>query len=200
MLGLAASALLVGAAAVSVAVVSASSHSAGTVSAQQSTVRVHGLWMIKVRSRAGRIVAQRRFENALTGPGALAQILARQQSVGFWSVVLNAPVDKPCDANGTATACLIAEYGSLTSNRSNNLTISYDSSAQATVLSGSINASRTGQVEDVSTYVYLCDPTNPPSSPCGIGSPPQITAKQLIPPVDVQSGQQISVTVQITFS
>jgi hypothetical protein len=197
LLGLAASALLIGA-----AVLSASTNDSGTVSAQRSAVRVHGLWTLKVRTRAGRLVSQRRFENTLTSPGALAQILAREKSPGFWAIALNAAVDKPCVSNGVPYGCAIREPGDGSPNsiQSNNLVVSYDTNAQATVLSGSINASRTGQVEFVSTQLFLCDPTNPPSSPCLLGSPPQITSKQLIPPVDVQSGQQVSATVQITFS
>jgi hypothetical protein len=200
---LAASALLVAASIVTVVLVGAGGQgSAATAAPQRDSIRVHGRWTIQIRTPTGHLVTQRRFENLLVGADVLAQLLTRQKSLGNWRVQLTNDVqaDRPCfePNNGIPFPCVIQEPGNSGGEpwESDNLALSYDSSTQAFVLSGSINANRTGQVGRVETRVFLCNPTNPPSGCLDRG----FTSKLLSPAVAVQNGQQISVTVQITFS
>lgn len=209
-LGLAGAALLVAATAAALGLGAGRTHgsTASASAPQRDSISVHGRWTIQVRTPAGRIVTQRLFENALVGAHVLAQVFARQGSVGLWRIVLSAP-DQPCQTGpppADVHACEIREPGSSAPAEpweSKNLSVSYDSSAQAVVFSGSVNAGRTGEIGSVVTRVFVCDPAVPPSTPCETGfSPPDqaVTQKILSPPVAVQAGQQISVTVRITFS
>lgn len=56
----------------------------GGGSPEASGIRVHGKWSLVVRDRAGRVVARRRFENALTSDGAqmLTSLMSGQMN-GF---------------------------------------------------------------------------------------------------------------------
>src|SRR5208337_4944362 len=79
-------------------------------------IKVHGHWTIEVRNPDGKLVAHREFENSLTIPGGvvLSQVLARQNSVGAWSIFLNSSPGL-CLSNGQPTVCIIEEQlGSFT--------------------------------------------------------------------------------------
>ncbi len=54
-------------------------------------VVVHGHWMLEVLNRDGSLAERREFENSLNeGAKALAQVLARQRSVGKWGIRISA--------------------------------------------------------------------------------------------------------------
>src|SRR6266699_5056914 len=58
-------------------------------SAQAQHLKVHGLWTIEVRNRAGKVVARRHVENSLTfgGEVALARIF-NHGTLGPWGIRL----------------------------------------------------------------------------------------------------------------
>jgi hypothetical protein len=186
--------------------------SAGARSAMDH-VKLHGRWTIEIRSADGRRLLTRHFENALqpTGRDVLAKLLARQGSVGFWLVELSDPTtaSRPCASGTAGVPCFLVEPNDWLPpgpSQPKTLAVSYDSNIPATVLSGSVNAGRNGQISTVTTYVYVCDPSVPPSTACYTQQPPQgtprptFTTRTLSPPVPVQTGQQIAVTIQFTFS
>ena len=76
----------------------------------QSSIAVHGFWTIEIRERDGRLVNRYQFNNALNDQRALIFLLARQNSVGRWAVILSDQfnVGMPC-ANGTR--CGLHEAG-----------------------------------------------------------------------------------------
>lgn len=171
--------------------------------APQEGIKVHGHWMIEVRNPDGTLAEHREFENAL-GPNGnylLTHFLARQDSVGGWGVVLGA-VNSGDNAflDSTPTSAYIVE----TTNPYNypnffkNLTVGVTSGL---VLSGSATAQRNGKIEKVSTYVARLPSTSPPSGTYDIASY-ILTETNLASAsvVNLTTGQQVQVTVVISFS
>lgn len=68
--------------------------SAAPVAPKSATVgvKVHGSWVVEVRSRSGRLVQRRTFENALTsfGGDTLAGLLNSEWTVSSWGIGLGA--------------------------------------------------------------------------------------------------------------
>jgi hypothetical protein len=178
--------------------------------ANANAIKVHGRWTIEVKSPAGKRVSIRRFENALQlpyGNAVLAKFLARANSPGAWSIVLDS-ANPPCSQDGTATGtavfCLISESFDTDVQPwiFKTVTVSAPSSganANALVVRAAINATRDGSVSSVQTLVDRCD-WNAPSPCSGTSSNQAFTAKALGTAVDVKEGQQILTTVVISFS
>lgn len=224
-LGAAVAVLLVAAAAV--AAVLATSGSDGSAreaakavagkggSAKTEAIKVHGQWTIEVRRSDGTLVSRRQFENALMPQGAfaLSAFLSRTNSVGRWRLAVGHTSNigpSPCT---DTFFCLIGEAddpgGGLEtgSNLFKTLTVSAPSGfafppvpdAGKLVLSGSLVAQQTSSITNVISYASQCAASNPPSTPCGTGGT-LFTSRDLASAVNVQSGQQVLVTVKISFS
>ena len=172
-------------------------------------IKVHGHWTIEVRNPNGALVTHREFENSIQqGALALAGILGRQSSPGFWFINLSASPD--CGNNGGAAAspspvCTIVEpisnLASL-SNRSNTLAVTVTNSGASLTLTGTIAAPFSLQVTAVQTALQLCNATTP-STTCATGqgiSGNAFTSMNLTTPLAVSAGQTIAVTVVISFS
>ena len=74
--------------------------SKGAPAANANAITVHGRWTIEVKTPAGKRVSMRHFENALQlpyGNAVLSAFLARSNSPGAWSIVLDGS-DPPCCA------------------------------------------------------------------------------------------------------
>ena len=171
-------------------------------------IQVHGSWTIEIREPDGALVSRNSFENALTpiGATALARILGRERSVGAWlfTVEGGSGNNHPCFVNTGPAVCFLFEPPGVDMQHSfYNLTVEVPSSGtnlNKLVLSGHVTAGRDGIIGRVSTGVTTCSPTVAPSDcPTSVGTGSTITGT-VITPVPVQNGQQILVTVVISFS
>jgi len=182
---------------------------------QQEGIRVHGHWTIEVRGKDGAFVSRTQFENSLTpnGAGFLVQLMGRQASVGLWTLQLANENPDSFDPNLSLIEILIfeptagmpsAQYDHLSYN--NNLTLSV---GQTLTLSGSgivpSAAASSAAIGYVNTIMQTCPPTYASAVPCPMHdapslTTPSITRATLNAPVPVQAGQQVLVTVIITFS
>ena len=179
----------------------------------QEGIKVHGHWTIEVTNPDGTLAERTEFENALSPEGseALCNILARVISVGGWMIDLNNssgsnPWYPGVGARSNegyideSTQVLIAPY------ISKNLSIASDSGNLT--LSGTINALHDGEIDWVITYFYALPNTSPPSQSYESGNGWYILTETLIvdpatklpSPVMLTAGQQVAVTVVISFS
>jgi len=167
-------------------------------------IKVHGHWTIEVRNPDGSLVTRRVFENAYTPTNFLASLLARQASVGFWSVGLNGTntVPAPCLSAGQPGACSIYEAGASAAGLapSSNIftTLTVNANANTVVLAGTATVGQTGAINLVYTTPTTCPNSTPPSTPC-LGQAQGFTLTG-IAPISVSLGQLVSVTVVISFS
>jgi len=177
---------------------------------QLDTIKVHGHWTIVIKNPDGSVASRDEFENSLfkgDGDVLLAGILGRTMSTGNWIISLDAGYGgtRPCTKNGTATLCQIGEpNGSQLSGAElfANLSVQVTGATHNQVtLSGSATSTNGGQVADVSTYIGACQGTVAPSS-CGMNGSGihRLTTHGLTPPITVQAGQSINVTVVVSFS
>jgi hypothetical protein len=155
----------------------------------QEGIKVHGHWVIDVRNPDGKLVTHREFENAYLGGPFLSQILARQNAVGRWFI----------GAGCLPYTCTIGEPDS--SNPIGpgwDLTLSV--SGSAFVLKGSFTAPATLVISDFGTSGLLC-PLNTPACPIDQSQVTAFTFTHITPSgVSITSGQNVQLTVTITFS
>ncbi len=175
-------------------------------SGPQEGIKVHGHWMIEVQNPDGTVASRTEFENAVLGVGkvTLMHVLTRTATVGLWLVQL-AGSPQPC-AGGTPCVTVEGAYsGALPANWFNNLTVTFGSGGSV-VLSGTATAAQTGTITSVSTWLNSCADTVPPgalTATCtgqGFILTTQFTSTNLASPVSVSTGQQIQVTVTLSFS
>ncbi len=178
-------------------------------------IKVHGQWIIEIREPNGKLVTRREFENALSpfASPILTGFLGRNSSVGKWNVLLfgNPISASPClDSVGSPVFCEVSEVNAVPPATfvSFTLTIANPTSgpnAGALVLSGTAIAQNTASavnIGDVRTTLGFCAPSASTASACaglGVGVP-TISLTTLASPIPVSAGQQILVTVVITFS
>jgi hypothetical protein len=161
-------------------------------------VTVHGQWTITVRNKHHKIVARRHFENALVPSGAavLARLLSRASAAGSWGVNIGfgAIVDSINTASDSPPFY-------------KNLTVTAPTSgpdANKVVLSGTATPSADFTITNVDTYLGEC--TGPPTAGCVSPATTQFTHKALDglngdpAAVPVAAGQQVAVTVKLSFS
>jgi len=170
---------------------------------------VHGDWVIEVRNADGSVAERREFQNALFGSGKelLANVLARQHFLGAWGVYTGGNPD-PCTFLGAEAECLVHEnigtayqnFGG--SEKFPTLTVTTDPPPCCTgttlVLQGNFVASRDGSLSYVYTGVCYTVPANLDPSICNTTK--IVTSTTLQSPVNVVAGQQVLVTVRISFS
>ncbi len=161
-------------------------------------VTVHGQWTIIVRNKHHKIVARRQFENALVPSGAavLARLLSRASGAGSWGV--NIGFGAIVDSTNTASDSPPVYK---------NLTVTAPTSgpdANKVVLSGTATPSADTTINNVDTYLGEC--TGPPTAGCVSPASSQFTHKALDglngdpAAVPVAAGQQVAVTVKLSFS
>jgi len=176
-------------------------------------IQVHGDWVIEVRNTDGSVAERRAFQNALHSQGqqTLANFLARQYLVGAWGVHLSGSqpgTNSPCTVNTGVGQCLVHEnfppafqgFGGV--EKFPALTVTTDPapccSGTTVVLQGNFDASRDGNIASVLTQMCFSYPPNTDPSTCNNAG--TFTATSLQTPVDVTAGQQVLVTVRISFS
>jgi hypothetical protein len=161
-------------------------------------VTVHGQWTIIVRNKHHKIVARRHFENALVPSGAavLARLLSRASGAGSWGVNIGfgAIVDSINTASDSPPFY-------------KNLTVTAPTSgpdANKVVLSGTATPSADTTINNVDTYLGEC--AGPATAGCVSPASSQFTHKALDgvngdpAAVPVAAGQQVAVTVKLSFS
>jgi len=170
----------------------------------QEDITVHGHWMIEVSNPDGTLVERREFDNAFdTQYGAinLARVLTRQRTVAYWQIELTSLNFEPYfmyniqEANDPTTPA----------HNSKNLVVELIESgddAGTIVLSGIATAHQDGKISYVSTQLLAVGPDNAPSDTSFTGTiwGSNFTKFTLSPGVDVTEGQQVAVTVFISFS
>lgn len=196
-------------AASSVATAATSSPSGG---APQEGIKVHGHWTIEVKNPDGSLAECREFDNAIAAYGIseLPRVLGRVDSVGGWALILNAvnSTDNAfLNAGGQPDLGAIMEATYQNSSNPNifkNLTPAVPNSgmnAGKLVLSGTATAQRNGKIEVVTSAFAALPSTSPPSSTYLISDiMGTFTGTTLANAVTVSNGQQIAVTVVISFS
>jgi hypothetical protein len=172
----------------------------------QEGIKVHGHWVIDVTNPDGALASHNEFENELTTSGSLllADILTRQNSVGGWKIVLynsflssNSFLDS--DGNVAAGSILESTYPYTGPNYFKTLTVSVPSQSHQVELKGNATAGRDGSIEIVYTSNWLLSPAIAPTSSYQ-GTECSFTQKILSPQINLQAGQQVTVTVTISFS
>jgi hypothetical protein len=160
-------------------------------------IYVRGAWILEVRDPDGSLVTRREFQNALTDAGRqlIAQYLARVTTPGSWAIAF-AGAPHPCPS---PFACVITEPrvpGAASPNLSKNLTVA----SNPLRLSGNFTAPQAGSITSVGTYQGLCNSSTTPANCTTVGLNPsnQITGTT-ISPVSVTAGQQVALTVTISF-
>jgi len=165
-----------------------------------SRVTVHGQWTIIVRNKQHRIVARRHFENALvsTGAGTIAQLLTGNAVAGSWGV-------------NVTFGAIVDQYNSASDSPPfyKNLVVTAPTSgpdANKLVLSGTATPSADTTITQVDTYVGTCALPSNGAHCTGVPAAQQFTHKALDglngdpAAVPVAAGQQVAVTVKLSFS
>lgn len=186
---------------------------AGAVTGSEASegIAVHGRWTIEVRDPDGGLVERREFDNALTiaGAAALAKTIGGLRVPAEWRVTLSrlsTGGNSPC--GGAPAECIAVTSTMLLTgpNIFETLSVSVPNSgpnADKLVLSGSVTALVDGVIDTVGSNILFCGPVRPPGTACGSGDLlgfSTITQASVSPAVSVVAGQQILVTVVITFS
>jgi hypothetical protein len=170
-------------------------------------IQVHGHWIFEVRNPDGTLAERRELDNALASNGNLVicSFLGRKNSVGAWHIGLGGGDPPFVNSFLAATGGLIVEnsYPITDSPHFRNLTVSIPTSGENVnklVLSGTAIAGRDGQIANVTTAVMMLPPTQVPQSSYVGDGQYVLTATTLSSPVSLTKGQQVSVTVVISFS
>ena len=186
--------------------------------AQKEGIRVHGHWTIEIRNPDGTLITHREFENSLIGQTALVQILARQATVGEWTLRVGSSSDGPCigfPTAGVPSFCNMVEANSHqtgpTDYQFNTLTLAMQGSdggptPPGFVMSGTATARREGTIDTVRSEITRCDPTVLPANCFYPGNNPvngfthvQSSSGQFVS-THVKPGQIIQATLVISFS
>ena len=175
-----------------------SSGSRAAASSRVDTIKLHGAWTLQVREH-GRTLRTVRFHNDLTNPGSLVKFLTRQNSVGQWAIGIGNQV---CGTPGTPLFCWDDEGGGGGVAQTHNVALTTPSSgpdAGKIVLKASIPMGVDGSITLVHTALRQCDASVAPSVSCG-GGDQVLTSRNLTDAVTVVAGQQVLITVKISFS
>jgi hypothetical protein len=180
----------------------AAASGAKTANGKIEGIQVHGHWVLEIRNRDGSVAQRKEFENSLatgTGNGGalLATLLAGSASVGPWLVLFS--------NNGNA-ALGITESAALGCAFPCSSSLTVSSSAGQLVLQGATPlAAAPTTINSVSTIMSLCPSTISVQAciqlPTGVPGDYLLTSYTLPGTgVTVQAGQDIAVTVTISFS
>lgn len=167
-------------------------------------IGVNGRWTIDVSDSDGEIVDRYVFNNALVDAGAvrLTDVLDRKVLPEYWSIAIGSTTtsQNPCESRGNPVNCLITEGGLL---NPNSIFITLQSTAKEGVLTleGTATARRRGTIDVVSTSLAakLCGSSFPDSCSDGESVTEQVTSTELRTGIPVNEGQQIDVTVRLSF-
>jgi len=164
-----------------------------------------------VRSTSGKVVGRYHFHNDFNGPGfgtsggsdALSQILSGAKAPGGWDVSIHGT---GCPASN-GNFCQMFLPGSspvifASPPDTKNLTVTAPESgtdAFKVVLQGSVTATDDGTIDRVDSGLQKCPAGATVGADCSVGYN-AITTRILATPINVLAGQDISVTVKLSFS
>jgi hypothetical protein len=174
------------------------SGSPAAAGSRTDAIKLHGAWTLQIRER-GRTIRTVRFHNDLSNPAALVKYLSRQISVGQWSVGI---ANQVCGTPASPEFCWDDEGGGGGVAQTHNVALTTPSSgpdAGKLVLKASIPMGVDGSITGVNTALRQCDASSAPSKTCG-GGDFALTHRDLATPVPVVAGQQVLITVRISFS
>lgn len=171
----------------------------GAFGGPDESIGVSGHWVIEVRDPAGTLVTRREFHNALIGASRLSEHLRGVATPGPMRLFMNCTF-VTC-VNPCPNGCSITEaraIGTATTSLFKNLTVT--PLPTGFELRGFAVASADGAIEKVRTFVGSCAPTVAPASCLVSQESAALTTKDLSPSVPVASGQQVLVTVAVSFA
>ena len=168
-------------------------------------ITVVGEWTLEVRNPDGTTVLVRRFHNDPTQANqAIATILARAYTPGYFWIALSGPTE-PCLSAGTPVQCLIIDSGdggaySASTNAFKTLATSHTSFQSSITLTGSITAQANGNIDTVATNLSVCNSSTAANVSCGTSAFWPFTSRTLASPISLVTGQQLLITVVLSFS
>lgn len=176
----------------------------GSDGGTQEGITVHGHWTIEVSEPDGTLVERREFDNALDeeyGALILARCLARKRTVAFWEIELTSYPKEPYfsveiqEAGDPGTGAHV--FKTLTVEL-----VDTGDNAGTIMLSGTASAHQDNKISYVKTNLITVSPNQAPSATQFSGTKwsSPFTETTLSPGVEVTEGQQVAVTVSISFS
>lgn len=179
-------------------------------------ITVHGHWIIEVRDPDGSVADRVEFDNHLEASGArlLARLLRGDMVSGVWNIQLWSVGDQAqlcfiSSANQTPTVCnLHTPSFTPLPGGTPTLDVQYGTAAfdGALMLTGAVVADRTGVVSRVVTQSYGCladvtrDDCVDDYARSSRSGPDADFTETTIEPLQVIAGQEVDVTVVISFS
>jgi hypothetical protein len=173
-------------------------------------IQVQGHWTVVVRSTSGKIVGRYHFHNDFVGPSlgtsggadALAEILSGTRAPGAWDVSIQGSA---CPASN-GNFCQMFLPGASPSffaspPDTKNLTVTAPTTgadAFKIVLQGDVTATNDGTITRVGTGLQKCPASSGVGADCGVGYN-EVTDRSLASAISVLAGQDISVTVKLSF-
>lgn len=176
--------------------------------APPESIKVHGRWTIEVRNPDGTLAERREFDNALTTEAALALAEILQATtyrhtgweINAWSGAASSPFLDD-SGNPARSRIVSATFPASGRNIFKNLTVNIPSTGDnrnKLVLSGTATAHRDGAINVVSTIIFKA-PRSGTEIPY-TGLQVDFTISSLASAVTLAEGQQVVVTVVISFS
>ncbi len=171
-------------------------------------VVVHGYWTIEVFNPDGSLAEHHEFENTFHAEGKqlLSLIFNRQLTLGRWSIKFSGSPTYPCQNEGSNDVCSICESNLPVSKGSifKNLTVAGTGVGDGSkfVLSGSATIANSTNINAVSTVVEACLNGLSPfecASSSTVNQEYKMTYASVSPTIAVQAGQQVQITVEISF-
>ena len=179
-------------------------------------VKVHGHWVIDVRNPDGTLAQHRDFENSLTNPNIMVELLYGIIVPSDFAILLYGSTP-PCTTSPSTYPCVIVHnLSTLPANAIcgtyycvTGLTVTPTlGGSPSLVLAGNLTATQAGSISTVATYIGTCGSSNPTPtttspSTCatgGNGYGYSGLTQTSITSVPIINGQIVQVTVTITFS
>jgi hypothetical protein len=166
-------------------------------------VKVHGAWTLQVREPDGRLVRSLQFHNDLTnvGAGGLSSILSKEFTPGYWVIELFGSPNA-CLRNSNPASCDISEPQGQGVNGPATKNLVLTNVGSGVRLKGSTTTDQNGSITIVWTVLTFCAKTVAVAdcNSTNVAGFSQITARTLPSVVNVQAGQQVLATVDLTFS
>ncbi|HEX6130528.1 MAG TPA: hypothetical protein VF044_02300 [Actinomycetota bacterium] len=164
-------------------------------------ITVKGDWKVTVKSANGRVLRVHRFHNEFNGATTIAPILAHASSTGrYWMTLSDLEGAHPCGADAGAQSCFIFEPDDPNASVAGWFgTLAVSASSDQLIVTGEIEATRSGEFDHVRMLLSRCAATTAPSS-CTPGAYGNFSVRTLAAPITLIAGQQAIVTVTYTFS
>lgn len=180
---------------------------------QREGIKVHGDWVIEVRNADGTLAQRHEFKNALVaneGDRALAWILSRGYSTGRWDIVLRPDQTQSgiCQAGTVPASCTVTEFfpGAVTTQAVifyNLQVLNPLVNPNPTIeLTGSVTASRGGNISAVETFNRACLGVTAPADCRNTDGDLlfRLTRRVLPTAISIAAGQIVQVKVVLSFS